>query len=417
MNHNNLHSTLQKITFNKQNRLQLFLDLDPADRPYVMSKLSKHAQRDLAVKLPEKTLIGILEEIDPDKTTDIVQLLAKNKQTRIINKINKSLRGKILLLNRFDPKTAAGIMNLDYILVDQDDNIGQIIKQCKEHEKNTGKHPVIVARDSERIYGYLPGYALGYAKPKDTAKPYLRKIITIRHDASYNEVADVFRLHPHNKIAVLGDGGGVIGIIYSDDVLNALNEEKIISLYRFAGVKNEEHVADSVIRKIQSRYRWLIVNIGMSFVIALTVSLFEDVIAKYVLLAVYMPIVAGMGGNVGTQTLAVLVRGIALKQIDLEHAKPAIRREVLAGIGNGTIIGALVAAIVLIVNGNLPIAAILGLSMVAIFCFATFFGAVTPLILHKFGKDPATSAMVFITTATDVLGFFVFLGLATIILT
>lgn len=416
MNHDTLRPTLQKLTFHKKKRKQLFLELEPEDRPYVLSKLSKHAQGDLANRLPEKMLVDILEEIDPDKTTDIVQLLPKNKQTRIIKKINKDLRKSILLLNRFDPQTAAGIMNLDYILIDQDESVGQIIKQCKEHEQNTGKHPVIVARDSERIYGYLPGYALGYAKPEDPAKPYLRKIITIKHDASYNEVADVFRLHPHNKMAVLGESGGVIGIIYSDDVLSALHEEKIISLYHFAGVKQEEHVADGVVKKIKSRYRWLIVNIGMSFVIAFTVSLFEDVIAKYVLLAVYMPIVAGMGGNVGTQTLAVLVRGIALKQIDLTHAKTAIRREVLAGIGNGVIIGVLVAAIVMIFSRNLPIALILGLSMVAIFCFATFFGAITPLILHRLGKDPATSAMVFITTATDVLGFFVFLGLASIIL-
>lgn len=416
MNHDALRPILQKLTFHKKNRDKIFLELEPADRPYVLSKLSKHTQSDLANRLPEKLLVTILEEIDPDKTTDIIQLLPESKQARIINKINRNLRKSIQLLNRFDPQTAAGIMNLDYILIDQEDTIAQIIKQCKEHEKYTGKHPVIIARDSDRIYGYLPGYALGYAKPKDPAKRYLRKIITIKHDASYNEVADVFRLHPHNKMAVLGDNGGVIGIIYSDDVLNALNDEKIISLYRFAGVKREENVADGAMKKIQSRYRWLIINIVMSFIIALTVSLFEDVIAKYVLLAVYMPIVAGMGGNVGTQTLAVLVRGIALKQIDLEHAKTAIRREVLAGIGNGVIIGTLVAVIVMIFNRNAQIAAILGLSMVAIFCFATFFGAITPLILHRLGKDPATSAMVFITTATDVLGFFVFLGLASLIL-
>jgi magnesium transporter len=218
-------------------------------------------------------------------------------------------------------------------------------------------------------------------------------------------------------MAVLGDKGVVVGIIYSDDVLRALQEEKAVSLYHFAGVRREEAITDGVAKKIKFRHRWLIINIAMSFLIAFTVSLFEDVISQFVLLAVYMPIVAGMAGNAGTQTLAVMVRGIALKQVDLSHAKSVIIQEILAAVGNGIIIGTLVGSIVFIVNRNFELAFILGVSMVAIFCFAAFFGALAPLILHRLGKDPATSAMVFITTAADILGFFVFLGLASLILT
>jgi len=149
-----------------------------------------------------------------------------------------------------------------------------------------------------------------------------------------------------------------------------------------------------------------------AFLAAFTVMLFEGTISKYVLLAVYMPIIAGMGGNAATQTLAVLVRGIALKQIDLKTAMPTLKREVYAGLINGVINGVLVAAVVLLVNQDVLLAFILGIAMILNFFVASFFGTIVPLVMKKFGKDPAASATVFITTATDVLGFLIFLGLA-----
>ena len=143
---------------------------------------------------------------------------------------------------------------------------------------------------------------------------------------------------------------------------------------------------------------------------------FEPVLSKYVLLAVYMPIVAGMGGNAATQTLAVLVRGIALRQIELRTALKTLRNELGASLINGLINGVLVALVVVIINRDIKIALILAMAMVINLLVAGFFGTLVPLIMQKLGKDPATSATIFITTATDILGFMAFLGLATIIL-
>lgn len=416
MKQKNPHDIIHKLSFDAKRRKRLFLGIPEENRAEVLLKLSKHIQYDLIISLSDETLVNALSHLDPDEATDIVQLLPKNRQKRIIGKFNTDLKRNIEVLNAFDPETAAGLMNLDYIQADVDDKITDVAKQFKVHEKKTGRMPTILVMSEGKMKGYLPGHELGFAKPSDSVKRHIKKISTIPHSVAHDEVIRLFRNNPHNKIAVTGDHGNVVGIIYSDDVLKILEQENSSSLYDFAGVHEEESVTDSAAIKIRYRYKWLIINLATAFLAAFTVSLFHDVISKYVLLAVYMPIVAGMGGNAATQTLAVLVRGIALKQIELKTIWPTLKREVIAGIVNGMINGLLVASVVLIFNKDVKVALILGAAMIINLFVAASFGTFVPLLMKRFGKDPATSATIFITTATDVLGFMVFLGLATLIL-
>ncbi|MCA9353881.1 magnesium transporter, partial [Candidatus Nomurabacteria bacterium] len=165
-----------------------------------------------------------------------------------------------------------------------------------------------------------------------------------------------------------------MGIIYSDDVLQLIEEKEAATLYDFAGVSSEEGVSDSSARKVKFRYKWLIINLATAFLASFVVSQFESTISEYVLLAVYMPIVAGMGGNAATQTLAVLVRGIALKQISLRTAFKTLKNEVGAGFINGLINGFLVAFVVLVKDHDVKIAIILALAMVINMIVAATFG-------------------------------------------
>jgi magnesium transporter len=171
--------------------------------------------------------------------------------------------------------------------------------------------------------------------------------------------------------------------------------------------------------KVRRRYKWLILNLGTAFMAAAVVGLFEATIAAVAILAAYMPVVAGMGGNAGTQSMAVTVRGISLGQVSLSTGKRVIFNEVIAGAVNGLITGVLVAVIAIafsFAEFGVLLGAVIGVSMVANLVIAGFFGALTPLILDRIGYDPATSATIFITTATDVLGFLFFLGLAQAVL-
>lgn len=416
MKQNKLAEIIHKISFAGKSRTEVFMELRPEKRALTLVHLTKHIQHQLILTLKDDVLIEIFSYLDPDEITDLIQLLPDRRQEEIIKEFSEELKKTVEILNQFDPQSAAGLMNLDYILAEMDEKIADIIKRFKIHEKRTGRLPVILAMEEGRLKGHLPGHKLGFAKPSERVKKYIQKIHTIKHNASHDEVLHVFRNHPHNKIAVLGHRGGVVGVIYSDDILKVLREEETSALYDFAGVHNEENVMDSARQKVKYRYKWLIINLATAFFASFTVGLFDEVIAKYVLLAVYMPIVAGMGGNAGTQTLAILVRGIALNQIDLKTVMPTLKREILAGIVNGLINGLLVAAVVIIVNRDYKIAFILCMAMIFNLFVAAFFGTLIPLIMKKFGKDPATSATIFITTATDVLGFMAFLGLATLIL-
>ena len=267
-----------------------------------------------------------------------------------------------------------------------------------------------------KLIGYLPGHELGFNARHQLITSMAKHLPIIPYSATHQKVIDTFRANPHSKIAVINDAGSVIGIIYSDDVIKLIDEQVASTLYDFAGVNEEESVTDSVRKKVKSRYKWLLINLGTAFLAAFTVSQFESIIAEYVLLAVYMPIIAGMGGNAATQTLAVLVRGIALRQISLGSAWKTLKNEVGTGAINGLLNGFVVAFVVLIKDHQPPLALVLALAMVINLIVAAIFGTLVPLIMSKLRKDPAASATIFITTATDVLGFLAFLGLATLIL-
>lgn len=384
MSDQKINDILYQISYYPKKRLELFLSLSHQLRRNVILRLSKYMQYEIVSKLNHEDLVSVLEHLDTDEATDILQLLPPKKRKVIINELNEQLKSDISLLLQFDPETAAGLMNIDYI--------------------------------QGELLGYLPGHQLGLANPNHQVLKYVKKIKSVRYNTKKNDVLDFFRDNPNNKIVVLGKTGNVMGIIYSDDVLRILHQQEAASLYDFAGVSQEESVYDSAQRKIKFRYKWLIINLATAFLAAFTVSLFDSTISKYVLLAVYMPIVAGMGGNAATQTLAVLVRGISLKQITLGTMWRTLKNELIAGFVNGLINGFIIIGIVLLKDGDWKIALILAVAMIINLLVASFFGTIVPLLMKKLGKDPASSATIFITTATDVLGFMAFLGLATVFL-
>ena len=414
---NKLSGLVSQISFHPDKRIELFLSLPPEQRAALILMLTKPIRKDILTHIPSEDLISLLEKVDPDDATDLLQLLGPHRRQKTLERLSFELKEDVSKLLRFDPDTAAGLMNVDYIQADIEDSVADVAKKFKLHEKRTGRLPVILATKEERLAGFLPGHELGFVRVNEKIGKYVKRLPSVHHSASQEEVMDIFRSHPHNKVAVLDDDDNVIGIIYSDDVLKLIQEQESSSLYDFAGVSAEESVADPAKRKVKFRYKWLIINLGTAFLAAFTVSQFEETISQYVLLAVYMPIVAGMGGNAATQTLAVMVRGIALRQIgDLKTVLKTLKSEAGAGIINGLINGFLVAFIVLLKDHDPAIALILALAMIINLLVAALFGTVIPIIMSKLHKDPAASATIFITTATDVLGFLAFLGLATLIL-
>lgn len=407
---------LHDLTFKRRKRMAIFNSLSDAKKIKALSNLSRKVAKKITAELTADALAKLLESTDPDEATDILRLLPDPKKDKVVELINENLRNYAQHLLQFDPQTAAGLMSIDYVQVELDNTIAEAVAKFRIHEKRTGRVPAILVIDDNRLIGILPLAEMILARPSDRIDKYVKDVRTIHHHADQDRVMKIFRNHPHDKVVVINEDRAVLGIIYSDNVLSLLQELRSDSLFEFAGINDQETVLGSAISKVKFRARWLIINLFTAFIAAFAVSIFDETIAKYVVLAIYMPIVAGMGGNAATQTLAVVVRGIALKQISLRTGRKTLRNEIIAGFINGCINAVIVAAVVMLINHDVKLALVLSLAMIINLVVAGIFGTLTPLVMAKLGKDPASSATVFITTATDVLGFIAFLGLGQIIL-
>ncbi|MGM5480203.1 MAG: magnesium transporter [Nanobdellota archaeon] len=396
--------------------LRLFKEQAIQEQGFLILKTTKKTQRKLLSSLKDAEICSFLHYLDPDETTDIIQSLSSVRRHTIINKLHKDIRKKVEFLLQFDPRTAAGMMSLDYVIVQEGDSFSTVSELIKKHESRTGKVPVILVLKKGKLVGQIPIFILASTEDKVIQSKDIQKIPTVHYDAGHSKVLSIFKKNPHDKIIVLDEDLSVLGVIFSDDILSLLHKNSANSIQRFAGIKEQEDPLDPVHIKVKNRYGWLILNLLTAFLASSIVALFQDVISAVVLLAVYMPIIAGMGGNAGTQTLAIVIRGLTLNEISLKECKKVVVNEVIAGAINGLIIGVLVAGVAIVFNQSPLLGLVVGLSMIINLLVAGLFGTVFPLILQRLGKDPATSASIFITTATDVFGFFVFLGLASLLL-
>ncbi|WP_418285503.1 magnesium transporter [Halorubrum sp. DTA46] len=374
----------------------------------------------VASDMSRTELEAFLDRLDPDEITDVLGYVDEETRETLLATLDAARREKVDFLLSFDPESAAGVMNLDYVTVDADRSFEAVTERVRRFRERTDRIPTIFVTEDDRLLGELPGAALSTADPKtDAVTDYVQETPSVRYDSEDEDVLAVFRENSERTVAVLDEEDDILGVIYASDLLRLIGEAAGETLYEFTGVAEEESVLDGPLVKVQRRYKWLILNLGTAFMAAAVVGLFEATITQIAILAAYMPVVAGMGGNAGTQSMAVTVRGISLGQVSLSTGKRVIANEVIAGAANGVITGALVAAIATAFSyGEFAffLGAVIGISMVANLVIAGFFGALTPLVLDRLGYDPATSATIFITTATDVLGFFVFLGLARAVL-
>lgn len=397
-------------------RLALLKTAPAPHRGHILLHLKNTHQKQLLAELSTKEVIALLNHLDPDKATDLLQQIEPSRAKRISKQLSELIKEKVEFLLKFDPRTAAGLMSVDYILVPAESTFREVALTGLDHEKRTGKFPAILVEENERLMGELPMQELILHHGRNHIRHHVKKIPTITYSSDVNEVLNRFHRNPHNKVLVLDDDQSILGLIHSDDVLELVDTKTAQNLYHFAGVDVEEDVLDTAATKVQHRYKWLIINLGTAYLAAAVVGLFEDTIARYVILATYMPIVAGMGGNAGTQSMAVMVRGLVLRRASWKNAGEIIGKEFVAGAANGMINGLIVASIAVLFGQGALLGLVFMLAMILNLIVAGVAGASIPLVMKSLGKDPAASASIFITTATDVAGFFTFLGLASVLL-
>lgn len=407
---------ISELTAYPRTRLSVFQGIEPGKQGYTLLKLPSRVQRDIVNKLTDDEMLSLLNPLAPDKATDIVQLLQQPRSKKVTDRLNETVKEKVEFLLKFNPKAAAGLMNLNYIIIDKNSKVDSVIEELNAYEEKTGNFPTILVVDEGKLVGELLGSTLALHRSSAMHEKNIKKVPSVRYDSEVTKVVNSFVKNPHNKVVVMDQDDSILGIIHSNDVLRLIDKNSMRDLYGFAGVDTEEGVLDSALTKVKYRYKWLIINLGTAFLAASIVGMFEGTISRITLLAVYMPIVAGMGGNAATQALAVAVRGLVLKEVELKTSRKLIINEMISGGVNGVINGIIVALVATFIHQSPLLGLVLAIAMIVNLITAGFFGALVPMIMKSLGKDPASSATIFITTATDVIGFFVFLGLASIML-
>lgn len=399
-------------------RQKCFSLLPPEFQAEVAVRLSHHTKEYLLPRLPNDAFARFLHFSNEDDATDLLQFLAADHREKVLNLMQKEKRRKIEKLLAFGAETAGGLMDLNFIAVDADATVAEAMKRLHSHTPRMGQAPMVIGTDSGgHAVGFLAHRSLLFAHPQRRVRELLRPVPAMTADADREHVMDRIAHERSTLGCVVDEQQRPIGVIHLGDLLTVASAEATEDVFRFAGVDSEETIHDGVLTKVRRRYIWLILNLGTAFLAAAVVSLFESTIARVAILAAFMPMVAGQGGNAATQALAVVVRGLSQEDTDRRLAVWIVLRESVAGMLNGLVVGLVAAGAVILVGSSTTIAIILGIAMALNMCVAGFFGALIPIVLKALRVDPAIASSIFVTTATDVFGFFAFLGLASLVLT
>jgi len=392
-------------------------DLEEELKASIFQDLSPHVRQALLVKLKVTEIVDIVDYMDPRQAENVLACIKDDKRrTKIIKRIKGDARDKIEYFLRFHPKATMSLINFNYVFLSAKTTVGEAADAIDEHYQDTGKFPEVLVHENGKLVGEVLMSDLVRIRNSSTLKKHVHEVQTITYQAEVIDIIDTLTISQRKKIIVLDHDQSVLGIIYADDTISLFGKLPAESLYNVSGVDEGERPFDSVWHKFRSRNKWLILNLATSFMAGSMIFLFKDTLDALVILAMYIPIVAGMGGNAASQTFAVMLRGLTLGTVSLQNGMPAIRREIGAGILNGIVIGIIVAIISVIWNNSALLGLVVGVTMLGAHIAAGFFGAFVPLLLKHLGKDPAATSTIFITTATDVLGLFMLLGLGSMIL-
>lgn len=384
----------------------------------ILGESDEDLQIDIIDCLDNKRLLSLFNFIPKDDIVDILGQLPIGKRKSLINLMKADDKKIINQLLGYAEDTAGGLMTTEYIALNSHLTVMNALIKIKEIAPKTEViDTIFVINDKKELVG--------------TAD--LRDILSFEENVSLNMLMDdhVISVHPETDqeavsllvskydlttIPVVNKNNALLGIITVDDIIDVIQEEHTEDMLQMHGVNKEESLDSTILESIQMRLPWLIVNLVTAFFASFVVKMFEGTIEQIVALSATMTIVTGMGGNAGSQTLSIMIRNIALGEIHFKDCWPALKKEIFVGLINGFITGIITGAIVYVLYGNLYLGIIICIAMIGNLIISGVFGFIIPVTLKAMHLDPALASSIFLTTATDILGFFIFLELANLFL-
>jgi magnesium transporter len=359
-------------------------------------------------------IIKLFSFMSNDDKADILGNLPIRMRKDLLKMMKQSDTVKLEELLGYDEESAGGIMTTEYIALRGDLTILEALMKVKKIGPKTEViETIFVLNEKKELVGTADlRDILVASEEKQLYEIMDENIIYVSPEQDQEEVALLVSKYDLKAIPVVNSKKALLGIVTVDDIIDVIVEEQTEDMLRLGGVSEEDRVDNKLLTSVRKRLPWLFINLGTAFLASFTVGLFEDVIAQVVALAAAMPIVAGMGGNAGTQSLSVVIRSIALGELELKRDWKLIFKEASLGMINGAVTGAVTGLILFLRYGNPYLGLIIFIAMIGNLIIAGFFGFLIPLVLKVIGVDPALASAIFLTTATDVFGFFLFLGLA-----
>jgi magnesium transporter len=409
---------------------EYLLSLHPADSAEVLAELEPEQQAAILDRIEAEDLAEVFEQLDEEDMAGVAQHLDTETLADVLDEMEPDMAADFLgelepeqmdepedvtSLLVYEPDTAGGIMNAPPPSLRRFWTVEEAIRFIKDQYRDETQFYYLYVLDR---YGHLIGVvslrALILAQPQQSIEEIMDStVISVRAEADQEAVARLLQRYDLVALPVVDEVGKLIGIVHVDDVVDVIEEEATEDMYKLAQVGADSEIYSAIPQSVRNRLPWLVINLGTAFTAAAVVTLFESTIAQAAVLAAFMPIVAGQGGNAGTQTMTIVVRSLALKEIEPSDTAWAIWHEVRIGIINGLTVGLLVALIAWVWQGNPYLGLVIGLAMLGNLIIAAFAGVVVPMALKTLRIDPALASSIFVTTCTDIMGFFLFLGLAT----
>ena len=367
---------------------------------------------------------AILGEIGPEATRDMLDHLPPRHAAAILHHVDDALRTATLAglpavrarqirdLLVYPSHTAGGMMEPHVTSIAVDLTVGDAIDAIRRAPRQTLYYLYVTDREG-RLAGVLNMRELLLAQPSDPVETMVhRDVVSVPATMDREELAALMTDRRFIALPVVDQDGRLLGIVKHDEVIEAVQEEAFGDLQKLSGAGEDERALSPVSTVVKKRLPWLLVNLATAFLASAVIGVFEGVIEKVTALAVLLPIVAGQGGNTGAQSLAVVIRGIALRELGSGASRRVILKETLAAMLNGLAVAVVTGACVFFWDGRIGLVLVIASAMVVNMTAAGFAGAGIPLLLRAAGRDPAQSASIFLTTVTDIVGFAAFLGFA-----
>ncbi|RJX35159.1 MAG: magnesium transporter [Desulfarculus sp.] len=375
-------------------------------------------QKEALKHLDRQTLVQLTTLMSPDDRADLVEELDEDFKDRLLSLLSANMRQNVRRLMDYPEDSAGAYMTTDYALLHPDSDVQSALEEVRLQAATAETvYYIYVVDRSLHLLGLVSLRDLIVARRRSRVGDIMSKpVISVRADEDIEEVAKLTTHYDFLAVPVLDDQGRMLGIITFDDLYDIITEEATEDMYHLANLDTDEKIDSPLMRSVKLRVPWLLSNLATCLVPAYVVSLFAHTIQEAVALASLMLIVASLGGNAGNQSLTVVVRALALGEIKLRHNQRVLAKQVAVGMFSGLIAGMVIGTIAYLWYGNPWLGLIVWLALVGNLIIAGLFGALVPIILRRLKLDPALGSSIFVTTATDVGGYSIFLGLAVLVM-